>query len=77
MFLGSGILDLSPLGFKGFQLGSLSLGITSISSIAAQSSLWLRLSVWIIILADFQVLTGFWVQASWISVASLCTNALG
>ena len=49
MFLGSGILDLSPLGFKGFQLGSLSLGITSISSIAAQSSLWLQLSVRIII----------------------------
>ena len=41
MFLGSGILDLSPLGYQ--------LGITSISSIAAQSSLWLQLSVRIII----------------------------
>ena len=55
MFLGSGILDLSPLGFKGFQLGSLSLGITSISSIAAQSSLWLRLSVRIIIFTLVQM----------------------
>ena len=45
-------------------------------SIAIRLKFWCSTPTRIIILADFHKFWGFWVQASWISIASLCTNAL-